>query len=144
MPEPKTLPQHFGLPAPTPPNPSHDAWLTRAELLLASFERSNNRVRSPASASPSLGFIVMASDYLWDELAEAAEFGRLDVAGFTEHCRGLLAGEDTLSAFTDTLVAFYDFLAETDAVERELAHAITRQLRNIRADFTRPSVPQRA
>jgi hypothetical protein len=137
----ETLPQAFNISCAAAASELHDAWLARAERLLCGFEQSRRRSQSPASPLPSLGFIVLASDYLWGRLGDAADFSRLEVRGFAAHCRALLAAPDSRIAFADTLVAFYDFLADSGMTERTVTHAITRELRDLTTSRVAPSPP---
>lgn len=127
MPEPKTLPYGFTPPDHEQPSPAHCAWLDQAERLLSSFERTLT-APLPGQAAPSLGFVLMAADYLWDHHGEEAHFGKLDVQGFSTRCTALLCTEGVAESFTRTLIAFYGFLSETREVELGTAQAIHAQL----------------
>jgi hypothetical protein len=135
MPEPKTLPQHFGLPPVKPSNPSHDAWLARSETLVAAFERT----RAPDADELSLGYILMVADYLWDEHGEAADFGRLAVGAFIDRRHRLLETQEALGSFAATLKEFYAFLVRNGAVDAARGQVLACELTDALADFTQPN-----
>jgi hypothetical protein len=119
MNEPKTSPQLFTIPLIPHGDDAADAWLARTDALLAAYERSAPPP-DPDSPIVSLGFIVMAADYLWQELRAAADFEALDARAFTIYCRELVNAADAQQTFLDTMITFYDFLA---AHERSLRAA---------------------
>jgi hypothetical protein len=126
MPDPKTLPQSFSVPCHAHPNDAHYAWLGRAERLLVAFEHS---LPAPAATPvPSLGFILMVADYLWERCREEADFAKLDVQGFVAHNHVLLCVEGVAAAFASTLTAFYSFLAASAELDAALVNAIAAQL----------------
>jgi hypothetical protein len=127
MPDPKTLPQSFSVPCHALPNDAHYAWLGRAEGLLVAFEHS---LPAPSAATPvpSLGFILMVADYLWDRCREEADFAKLDVQGFVAHNHVLLCVEGVAASFAMTLTAFYGFLAASGELDAALAKDIAAQL----------------
>jgi hypothetical protein len=127
MSEPKTPPHGFTVPCHAPPSAAHYAWLGRAEDLLLAFERSLPAA-SGAAPVPTLGFILMVADYLWDCWHEAADFAKLDVQGFVAHNHVLLCVEGVAEAFASTLTAFYGFLATSAELDAALAKDIAAQL----------------
>jgi hypothetical protein len=148
MPEPKTLPQHFGLPPVKPSNPSHDAWLARSETLVAAFERARSTgaagtagAAAAGAGAPelSLGFILMVADFLWDEHGEAADFGRLAVGAFIDRRHRLLETQAALSSFAVTLTDFYAFLVRSGAIDEARAQAVKSDLNDAVAEFTQPA-----
>jgi hypothetical protein len=94
-----------------------DAWLARTDALLAAYERI---APAPDSESPivTLGFIVLAADYLWQELRAAADFEVLDARKFTAYCRELVTAADAQQTFLGTMIGFYEFLAEHEGSAR--------------------------
>ena len=132
MTEPKTLQHKFATP-PTPSSTLRDAWLVRSEAVLRAFEAQLDGAQGIA-----LGFIVMASDYLWAEQKGAADYAKLDARGFVVHCGELLASDDTLRVFIRTMVTFYEYLVKTQQVEPHVAPAITLALRSAASEITRP------
>jgi hypothetical protein len=124
MPEPKTMPAGYRPPPEDAPSKAHYAWLARAERLLATYERQLPQRQAP----PSLGFILMAADYLWDHHGEAADFAKLDLHGFALRSHALLQRPGIADAFCKTMVGFYAFLAEAREIEPGIAHALSAQL----------------
>lgn len=125
MTELKTLPQPL----------AREAWRAQSEALRNAFEEELN-----GAPGIALGFIVMASEYLWDEQNGATDFAKLDARGFVFHCSELLAQDDTLRVFIRTMVAFYDFLAKTKCIATEVAPSLTHALRASAAEITRPQL----
>jgi hypothetical protein len=136
MPEPKTLPYGFTPSDHEAPSAAHYAWLGHAERLLSDFERDLPAL-AVGQAAPSLGFILMAADYLWDHHGEAAHYARLDVQAFSLRCQALLCREGVAVTFCDTLIAFYAYLSETREVDPGVAQAISAQLLALRDELTR-------
>jgi hypothetical protein len=126
MPDPKP-PAPSRVPCHALPNQAHYAWLERAERLLVAFENSLPEPSGPTPV-PSLGFILMVADYLWDTCGEQADFAKLDVQGLVAHSHALLCVEGVAKTFAYTLLAFYDFLVASGEIELGLARAIESQL----------------
>ena len=92
-----------------------DAWLARTDALLAAYEH----VAPGADARIiTLGFIVLAADYLWQELRAAADFDVLDARKFTAYCRELVTAAEAQQTFLGTMIGFYEFLAEHEGSTR--------------------------
>jgi hypothetical protein len=127
MPDRKPLPEAFSIPRHAPPDEAHYAWLGRAERLLVAFEHS---LPEPSSRTqvPSLGFILMVADYVWDSCGEQADFANFDVQGFVAHSHALLCATGVAKTFAYTLVAFYDFLVASQEISPPVAQAIESQL----------------
>lgn len=92
-----------------------DAWLARTDALLAAYEHITP---DPDSPIITLGFIVLAADYLWQELRAAADFDVLDARKFTAYCRELVTAADAQQTFLGTMIGFYEFLAEHEGSPR--------------------------
>jgi hypothetical protein len=115
--EPKPSSQASTIPLIPRGDDAADAWLARTDALLAAYEHLAPAA-DPDSPIVTLGFIVMAADYLWQELRAAADFDARDAHAFTAYCRELVTAADAQHTFLDTMIAFYDFLAKHEGSTR--------------------------
>jgi hypothetical protein len=118
------------------PDPQQDAWVVRTEALLANFEEA-----APQYVTPSLGFVIMAADFLWAKHRAQADFAKLDTRAFIAACRELLTTEEARHGFANTLCAFYQFLDARGLIDPDALFEITRELQTLPHELARTPPP---